>query len=127
MKQNHLLGLICLSGFVAVAIGAFGAHGLTSPQAKAWVETGSSQHMAHTLALFVCVWLGTQGYTKARFAVPLFSIGILLFAGSLYALALGAPRIVAMAAPLGGLSLLSGWLLLAWACFSRKDHTDEPD
>jgi uncharacterized membrane protein YgdD (TMEM256/DUF423 family) len=127
MKQNQLLGLICLSGFVAVAIGAFGAHGLTSPQAKGWVETGSSQHMAHTLALFVCVWLGTKGYTKARFAVPFFSVGIALFAGSLYALALGAPRIVAMAAPLGGLSLLSGWLLLAWACFSRKDQNDEPD
>ncbi len=127
MKQNHLLGLICLSGFVAVAIGAFGAHGLTSPQAKAWVVTGSSQHMAHTLALFVCVWLQTQGYTKARFAVPLFSFGIVLFAGSLYALALGAPRAVAMAAPLGGLCLLAGWLLLAWACFSRKEHTDEPN
>ena len=127
MKQNHLLGLVCLSGFVAVAIGAFGAHGLTSPQAKAWVETGSSQHMAHTLALFVCVWLGTKGYTKARFAVPFFSVGILLFAGSLYVLALGAPRLVAMAAPLGGLSLLDGWLCLAWACFSRKEHIDEPD
>ena len=126
MKQNHLLGLVCLSGFVAVAIGAFGAHGLTSPQAKAWVETGSDQHMAHTLALFVCVWLGTKGHTKARFALPLFSFGIALFAGSLYALALGAPRAVAMAAPLGGLCLLAGWLLLAWACFSRKEHTDEP-
>jgi uncharacterized membrane protein YgdD (TMEM256/DUF423 family) len=83
--------------------------------------------MAHTLALFACVWLQTQGYPKARLAVPLFSIGIALFAGSLYALALGAPRLVAMAAPLGGLSLLGGWLLLAWACFSRKDQNDEPD
>ncbi len=127
MKQNQLLGLICLSGFVAVAIGAFGAHGLTSPQAKAWVETGSDQHMAHTLALFACVWLQTQGYPKARFAVPFFSFGIVLFAGSLYALALAAPRAVAMAAPLGGLCLLAGWLLLAWACFSRKEHTDEPN
>lgn len=121
MKQQHLLGLICLSGFVAVAIGAFGAHGITSPQAKAWVETGSSQHMAHSLALFACVWLQTQGFSKARFAVPLFGLGILLFAGSLYALAFGAPRAVAMAAPLGGLCFLSGWLVLAWACFSRKD------
>ena len=121
MKQQHLLGLICLSGFVAVAIGAFGAHGITSPQAKAWVETGSSQHMAHSLALFACVWLQTQGFGKARFAVPLFGLGILLFAGSLYALAFGAPRAVAMAAPLGGLCFLSGWLVLAWACFSRKD------
>jgi len=127
MKQAHLLGLICLSGFVAVAIGAFGAHGLSSPQAKAWVVTGSSQHMAHTLALFACVWLQTQGYTKARFAAPFFSFGIVLFAGSLYALALGAPRAVAMAAPLGGLCLLAGWLLLAWACFSRKEHTHEPN
>jgi uncharacterized membrane protein YgdD (TMEM256/DUF423 family) len=127
MNQKNLLGLICLSGFVAVGIGAFGAHGLTSPQAKAWVVTGSSQHIAHTLALFACVWLQTQGYTKARFAVPLFSFGIVLFAGSLYALALGAPRAVAMAAPLGGLCLLAGWLLLAWACFSRKEHIDEPN
>ncbi|AMS29466.1 DUF423 domain-containing protein [Aquidulcibacter sp.] len=127
MKQQHLLGLICLSGFVAVAIGAFGAHGITSPQAKAWVETGSSQHMAHSLALFACVWLQTQGFNKARFAVPLFGLGILLFAGSLYALALGAPRAVAMAAPLGGLCFLSGWLCLAWACFSRKDKFDAPN
>lgn len=127
MKQEHLLGLICVSGFVAVAIGAFGAHGLSGVQAKAWVATGSSQHMAHTFALLACVWLRVQGYHRARFAVPLFSLGILLFAGSLYALALGAPRALAMAAPVGGLSLLGGWLCLAWACFSRKDHADERD
>lgn len=126
MKQHNLLGLICVSGFLAVAIGAFGAHGLTSPQAKAWVETGSGQHMAHTLALIACVWLNTQGYQKARFAMPLFALGICLFAGSLYALALGAPRAVAMAAPLGGLSLLAGWICLAWACFSRKETSHEP-
>ncbi|WP_085339163.1 DUF423 domain-containing protein [Aquidulcibacter paucihalophilus] len=125
MKQKTVLGLICLSGFLAVGIGAFGAHGLTSPQTKAWVVTGSGQHMAHTLVLFVCVWLQTQGYHKARFAVPLFGLGMILFAGSLYALALGAPRAVAMAAPLGGLSLLAGWICLAWACFSRKETLHE--
>lgn len=127
MKQQHLLGLICLSGFLAVAIGAFGAHGITSPQAKAWVETGASQHMAHSLALFACVWLQSQGFSKARLAVPLFGLGILLFAGSLYALALGAPRAIAMAAPLGGLGFLGGWLVLAWACFSRKDTRHDPN
>ena len=127
MKQQTLLGLICLSGFVAVAIGAFAAPGLSTVQAKAWVVTGSSQHMAHTFALLACVWLQAQGYHRARLAVPLFSLGILLFAGSLYALALGAPRGVAMAAPVGGLSLLCGWLWLAWACFSRKDYVHAPN
>ncbi|GBF57402.1 hypothetical protein PbB2_01069 [Candidatus Phycosocius bacilliformis] len=124
MTRQQTFGLICLSGFLAVAIGAFGAHGVSDPKAKAWIVTGSSQHMAHTLAMFAAIWLQDQGYRRAKQAVLLFGVGICLFAGSLYALALGAPRLIAMAAPMGGLSLLAGWLVLAFACLSHKDTTD---
>jgi uncharacterized membrane protein YgdD (TMEM256/DUF423 family) len=110
-----------LSGFVAVAIGAFGAHGVGDPQAKAWIVTGSQQHMAHTLAIFVALWVVDKGGAFARFAVPLFFAGIILFAGSLYALAFGAPRGVAMLAPIGGLSFMTGWGLVAIAGFRLHD------
>lgn len=104
--------LAALSGLLAVAIGAFGAHGITDPQAKAWIVTGSQQHMAHTLAVFAALHILDKGGTQARFAVPLFFAGIALFAGSLYALAFGAPRGVAMLAPLGGLAFMAGWVMM---------------
>jgi uncharacterized membrane protein YgdD (TMEM256/DUF423 family) len=73
--MNKAIVGAALSGFVAVAIGAFGAHGVADPQAKAWIVTGSQQHMAHTLAIFVALWVVDKGGAFARFAVPLFFAG----------------------------------------------------
>ena len=124
LKHAYTVGWIALSGFFAVVMGAFGAHGISAPVAKAWMVLGSQQHMAHTLALLACVWLETQGLKQARLSMLFFAIGIFFFSGALYAMALGAPRAIAMAAPLGGLCLLVGWLILARAAFSAKDVDD---
>lgn len=113
-------GLAAFSGLSAVALGAFAAHGLTDPQAKAWAATAFQQHAFHTLACFVALWLGRQGAPWARFAPAFFLVGIVLFSGALYALALGAPRGLAIAAPFGGVSFMLGWLVLTAAAFSMR-------
>ena len=115
MNIKHIVTLASISALTAVAIGAFGAHGAESEQAKAWIVTGSGQHMAHSLAMFGAAFVAGRGGARAGAAVVLFLAGIILFSGSLYALALGAPKIVAMGAPFGGLCFMAGWGVLAWA------------
>lgn len=102
-----------VSGFAAVAIGAFGAHAISDPGAKELIETGFRYHALHTMAAFASLSFRNWGAARARFAPPFFFAGIVLFAGSLYALALGAPRFVGMITPIGGLAFLAGWAVLA--------------
>jgi uncharacterized membrane protein YgdD (TMEM256/DUF423 family) len=124
MKLGTIMVIGSMSACLAVAIGAFGAHGASSEQAKAWIVTGSGQHMAHSLAIFACAFVVSQASQSGQsgqsgqgcvLAVWLFLAGITLFSGSLYALALGAPKAVAMVAPFGGLSFMVGWVVLALA------------
>jgi len=110
--------LAALSGFVAVAAGAFGAHGAADLQAKGWLTTGAHYQMVHALAVFACAHLRRSGVRGAAIAAWLFLGGSLLFAGSLYALALGGPRSLGAAAPIGGLLLLAGWAALAWSAYA---------
>jgi len=87
-------------GFSAVALGAFGAHALKGrlgPEAMGWFQTGVQYHLAHALAILV-----TRDH---RWFAP----GIVLFSGSLYAMALGGPRALGMLTPLGGVAFLLGW------------------
>jgi len=107
--------LAAVSGFVCVAIGAFAAHGVTDVRARDLIETGVRYQALHTMATLACYSVWNWGAPKAPRAVPFFLAGILLFAGSLYALALGAPSWAGMITPLGGLAFLGGWLVLAWA------------
>jgi uncharacterized membrane protein YgdD (TMEM256/DUF423 family) len=104
-----------ISGFLAVAFGAFASHALQDPQAKAWAATGFQYHMMHTMAAFAALSFRNWGATRARFAPPFFFIGIIIFSGSLYALALGAPRSLGLITPIGGISFLIGWAILAWS------------
>jgi uncharacterized membrane protein YgdD (TMEM256/DUF423 family) len=116
-----------LNAFIAVAAGAFGAHGLkprVSPEALATFETGARYHMYHSLALFAVAWLvsrtGAAGapVAGARLAGAggwAFVVGIVLFSGSLYGYALSGVRALAIVTPLGGLAFLVGWLLVAIA------------
>jgi uncharacterized membrane protein YgdD (TMEM256/DUF423 family) len=102
---------------VAVAAGAFGAHALAAhltPERLATWETAARYHMYHSLAL---VLLGIVG---ARWTGPLltaagwlFIAGILVFGGTVYALALGAPRWLGAVTPLGGLAFIAAWVLFA--------------
>lgn len=106
---------------VAVALGAFAAHGLKArlaPDMLAAFETGVRYQMFHALALLAVAWAGSRwpgGPVTA--AGWLFVAGIALFSGSLYALALGAPRWLGPVTPLGGLAFLAGWACLAWGAW----------
>ncbi len=116
MTAKHFLVLAGLSGFLAVAIGAFGAHGLKEKidsNLLAAYQTGVQYHFYHTLALaFVALLLARSPDSSLLIASGwAFVIGILLFSGSLYGLALGAPRWLGPITPLGGLSLMIGWIL----------------
>lgn len=115
-----LLG--ALSGFTAVGLGAFAAHGLRErlePALLAAFQTGVQYQMYHALAL-----IGVAALLKVAGAQPwlhiagwLFVAGILLFSGSLYGLALGGPRWLGPITPLGGLMFLLGWLALVISAF----------
>src|SRR5580658_6867813 len=95
--------LAALNGFLAVAFGAFAAHGAHDPKAQELLRTGSTYEMTHALAMLACAGLAAAGLAKPRIAPALFLAGAALFSGSLYALALGAPHAVGIVTPFGGL------------------------
>lgn len=118
-------------GFSAVGLGAFGAHALKESLAASghtaiW-QTAVLYHLLHAVAVLAVVLV-------ARAAPPAFAgntlraacfcwvIGILLFSGSLYALALGGPRWFGPVTPLGGLSLLAGWVCVGLAAKGAKER-----
>jgi uncharacterized membrane protein YgdD (TMEM256/DUF423 family) len=101
-----------VAGFLCVAFGAFAAHGITDPKAQEWLRTGALYGFVHVLAAFAAASLQTP---RARFAPPILLAGVALFSGSLWAMALGAPRILGAVTPVGGLCFMAGWAVLAWA------------
>jgi uncharacterized membrane protein YgdD (TMEM256/DUF423 family) len=111
------------SAFIAVAAGAFGAHGLRDrlePASLAMFETAARYQMYHALALLAVAWAVTRwpGLWSVR-AGWLFVIGTVIFSGSLYALSLSGLRWLGAITPLGGLAFLAGWLCLALAVSKR--------
>ena len=112
-----------VSAFIGVGAGAFGAHALRgqiSPELLQTWETGARYQVYHALALIGCAWVTSNtGSPWAERAGWAFIVGTLLFSGSLYALGLSAPRALGAITPFGGLSLLSGWLMLAVAARPR--------
>lgn len=108
-----------LSGFVAVAAGAFGAHGLRArltPDLLAVFETGARYQLYHALALIATAWvLARWPGSPAQWAGWLFVAGTIVFSGSLYALALSGVRWLGAITPFGGACFLAGWLCLALA------------
>lgn len=119
------LMIAAVSGFFAVVIGAFAAHGLKqilAPELIEVVKTGVQYQMYHALALLlVALWLSHKPDARGLKAGGLaFILGSLLFSGSLYALALGAPRWLGPVTPLGGLCFLMGWALLLVAAWRTK-------
>lgn len=119
MSQFFLVAS-ALSGFLAVALGAFGAHALKSrlaPELLAVYETAVQYHFTHTLALLAVALLMMQGFQHSllRVSAVLFLAGLVLFSGSLYALALSGIKVLGAITPLGGLCFLGGWLCLAVA------------
>lgn len=122
-RTFFLLGAVF--ALIAVAAGAFGAHALRaslSSEMLAVFETGARYQMYHALALFAASWAATQWRAPlARLAGWLFVIGIVLFSGSLYLLALSGVGWLGAITPLGGLALMGGWMALAAAAW-RGGH-----
>jgi uncharacterized membrane protein YgdD (TMEM256/DUF423 family) len=111
-----LAGLTAAAGASAVLLGAFGAHalrGVLDGEGRELWHTASQYHFWHALALAIACLLppGRAGRT----AVVAFALGIVLFSGSLYALALGAPRWCGAITPLGGVAFIVGWIALGLA------------
>lgn len=108
-----------VSGFLAVAAGAFAAHGLQGrldAHALTIFETGARYHMYHTLAMGLAAFaIRGRAASAARTAAALFLAGIVLFSGSLYLLALTGAHAFAFVTPIGGTLFLIGWIALAWA------------
>lgn len=124
MKRSRriLLGLAALSGLTSVALGAFAAHGVADPQAQAWLKTGANYQIVHALAVFAALNALPRGDRAAMIAATLFLIGALIFSGTLYAMALGAPRWLGAVIPIGGVALMAGWIALAWGAFRLDDN-----
>jgi len=110
-----------LSGFLAVGLGAFGAHALKarlSPELLATFEVGVRYQMYHALALLAVGWAATRWPgTAVNASGWLFVAGTLVFSGSLYVLSLTGMRWLGAMTPIGGAAFLAGWLCLAWAAW----------
>ena len=117
MKPVLTLRLAALLGFLGVALGAFGAHGLHDLLVKngrvANWETAVLYHLVHA-AVLVAI---SRGENVPRLAWWLFASGVVIFSGTLYVLAITNMKWLGAITPFGGLALLGGWLALA---FSRR-------
>lgn len=107
--------LAALNGLLAVAVGAFGAHGISDPQAKAWIATGAQYALGHAAAAFAIMG-------RSPLAGWLMTAGALIFAGTLYGMALGGPRLLGAVTPIGGTLMIGGWTLLLWSALRGQSR-----
>lgn len=118
--MSLLLILAGIAGLTAVAAGAFGAHALrdaVTPDLLAIYQTGALYHLVHAVAL-LCTALLAREIVTERFALwagIAFVIGIVIFSGSLYLLAITGTRWLGAITPIGGLAFMVGWAILIWA------------
>lgn len=119
MNAACLVSLGALSCALAVITGAFGAHGLervVDAQGLAWWKTAVEYHFIHALGLLACgLWSGRHALPRW---IPLLMLaGLVIFSGSLYAMALGAPRWLGAITPIGGTAWIAAWSWLAWTAW----------
>ena len=114
-----------LMGMLAVATGAFGAHALKESIPAnniEWWQTASNYLMYHSLASLFCITF-YQHQSKLRHCVALFSLGNLLFCGSLFYMALTSDKAVALLTPIGGLLYIAAWCYMLWLFLRLKSST----
>lgn len=118
---NFWISISAVFGALGVIMGAFAAHGLQGrieEKATDWVKTGAQYQMIHALALLGwAIWAQMRIRTGGSIPSSLpgwgFLVGILIFSGSLYAMALGAPRWLGAITPIGGSLFIASWIGLA--------------
>lgn len=108
-----------LNGLLAVAAGAFGAHAAADPYVKALLQTGAQYQAVHAAAALACLAMARRN-PALQLAAVLFGGGALLFAGSLYLLALTGAAPLGAVAPLGGGLLLAGWATVTVAAIRGR-------
>ena len=114
---------------LGVMLGAFGAHVLQAqltPRQLASFQTGVHYHMLHAIGLAVAGVLAqvTRPSVRLRWSARLMLAGIAFFSGSIYLMTAGAPRWLGMVAPVGGVSFMIAWALLAWHAWSDRPGQD---
>lgn len=119
--NSYIIKLSAIFGFFAVSIGAFGAHGfqsiLKTHDTLAIFNTGVQYHFYHTLALLLLGVLALNNKSNyIKRSATAFTIGIILFSGSLYTLALTGIKTFGAITPLGGFAFLLGWIFLFLGC-----------
>ena len=125
MQAKHWIITGALFAAAAVALGAFGAHGLsatlTANGRAATFDTAVQYHMMHALGLLIAGLLAEHLPARiVRVAGWAFVAGIALFSGSLYALAISNAGFFGAIAPLGGAAFIIGWLALTWGAWQRR-------
>jgi uncharacterized membrane protein YgdD (TMEM256/DUF423 family) len=114
--DRQLVAVAGILGFLAVALGAFGSHGLRSRvdarSLEVW-QTAVQYHLAHTLAILLVAILAAA-LPAVRKTAWLFVAGIAVFSGSLYLMVLTGTRWLGAITPIGGVLFLLGWAWLAW-------------
>ena len=116
------IGIAAINMAIAVALGAFGAHGLkniVSAQQLEWWHTATLYLFIHALGLLLVGLLIRLRYAT-QITAWLLQIGIIIFAGSLYAMTLGAPLWFGAITPIGGVLMIVGWLWLAVSSFKMN-------
>lgn len=113
-----------LSGALAVAAGAFGAHALRGrlePRLLEIYEVGARYQMYHALALLAVGWIASRQPGPLPLAAGwLFVAGTAIFSGSLYAMGLGGPTWLGAVTPIGGVAFIAGWVALAAAAWLSR-------
>ncbi len=124
MPSRLLWLFAALSGLSVVMLGAWGAHGLADQLDEraldAW-HTGVRYQAWHTLAfMMILIWRESVPLKGQRPVLTLWGVGMLLFCGSLYLLALGGPALLGPITPLGGLVMMAGWVMLGVTALRRR-------
>jgi uncharacterized membrane protein YgdD (TMEM256/DUF423 family) len=122
--DRTLAALGALFAFIGVAAGAFGAHALRTrltPELLQTFETGVRYQLYHGLALIlVALAYGRVGAPHLQWAGWSFAVGVIVFSGSLYVLALSGARWWGAITPIGGVCLLAGWVLFLWGIIGQR-------
>ena len=127
MSSRTLLIISCIVGVLGISIGAFGAHALPNILAgldeaelakrKDWLETGVQYHMYHAAAILALALYPRA--TDFKFTAYAWLFGIALFSGCLYAMSMTGIKILGAIVPIGGVSLIVGWLMIGIAAFKK--------